>query len=275
MQLGYGAPPPSWAIRFDDIGTTLVELLMGTHAPWLTYGLVAMWPVLIYLTLLLLGHGRGRRKTTDLLLCSVSGILAVWMLGQWQGVVLLSRYLVPMAAPGLILLALVLARMPRRIGRWILVLTVVFYLGMWLNQSFDPNTMLRYQNREAIGYVAEHYRSGDVVIYEPFYIDNLIGYYLPKTDLAYGLPMAGSGGFRDKPAQLAQDLDRVVGTAPRVWVIRSFQNVPAIHAQQQVASQWLRDNGYAVTKDLDLNKIEVLRLDATGTGRSDLLPKAD
>ena len=273
--LGYGAPPPSLAIRFDDIGTTLVELLTGTHAPWLTYGLVAMWPVLIYVTLLLLGYGQARTRTTDLLMCSLAGIPFIWVLGQWQGVVLLSRYLIPMAAPGLILLAVVLSRIPRRVGKWILVLCVVLYLGLYLNQSFDTEAMLRYQNREAFTYVARRYKPGDVVVYEPFYINKLVDYYLPKTDIAYGLPMFGGTGARDTPAMLVQDLDRVVGTSGRVWVVRSFQNVPDIEAQSEVTDRWFRDNGYKRAVNIELNKIEVLRFDADGSRRADLLPRVD
>jgi hypothetical protein len=133
--------------------------------------------------------------------------------------------------------------------------------------------MLRYQNREALGYVAAHYRSGDVVIYEPFYINELVAYYLPSADVKYGLPMFGASGARDKPAQIGQDLDRVIGSSRRVWVVRSFQNVPTINAQGKVAAKWFKDNGFTVGRDLRLNKIEVLRYDADPSSSPGLLPK--
>ncbi len=257
--LGYGAPPPSLAIRFNDVLETLVELLFGSHAPVITYGLVAMWPLLIYFALLVMGGGRYLTRRTTMLLCSASGILVVWGLGQWQGTVLLSRYLTPMVGPALILLAGVISRMASRARQITLVIIVAVSLVAYVSQSFDPNSILRYQNREVIGYVAAHQEPGDVIIYEPFYIDFLVNYYLPKGDVAYGFPrFDGKGGFRDSQTQIYQDLTRIIGPARRVWVIRSFQNVKAIGYQAYMTDRWFKSHDYKESQHVVLNKVEWL-----------------
>jgi uncharacterized membrane protein len=257
--LGYGAPKPSLAIRFNDVLETIVELLFGSHSPWIAYGLVAMWPLLIYFAMLIMGGSRYISRRTTLLLCSASGVLVVWGLGQWQGVVLLSRYLIPMAAPGLILLASVIARMADRGRRIALSLIIAVCLVAYVSQSFDPNSILRYQNREAILHVADNQRPNDVILYEPFYIDVLVNYYLPPSLVSYGFPRFGAKGeFRDTQAQIYQDLSRVVGPARRVWIIRAFQNVPSIGYQAFMTDQWFKQHGYTQTEHTVLNKAEWL-----------------
>jgi len=259
--LGYGAPGPSWALRFNDIGTTLVEVLTGFHPPWIVFGLVAMWPLMIYFVMLLLGQGRQiRSQTAFLLFSAVSGTLVIWTLGQWQGVVLLSRYLMGMASAGVLIGAVAIDLIPIGIRRPLLGVAMVLAVAAWTNQSFDHASMGRYENREAVAYVSEHYRPGDTVIYQPFYIDRLVEYYLPERLTAYGLPMRSEvGGFRDTPAMLAQDLDRTVGPSQRVWLILGFQNVKDILATTRITRRWFAANGFELAEDKRFNKVRVLR----------------
>lgn len=255
--LGYGAPRPSLAIRFNDAVQTLVELLFGSHSPAITYGLVAMWPLIIYFAMFIMGGGRYVTRRTTMLLCSASGVLVVWGLGQWQGVVLLSRYLMPMAAPALLLLASVIAQIPKRSRLVIATVGVLVCLTAYVAQSFDPDSVLRYQNRETIQHVLAEYEPGDVIIYEPFYIDVIVNYYLPSSYEANGFPRFGSNGeFRDSKTMLYQDLTRMIGSARRVWVIRAFQNVPSIGYQAYLTNQWFRQNGFSQVEHQVLNKSE-------------------
>jgi uncharacterized membrane protein len=262
--LGYGAPPPSLAIRFNDVIETLAELLVGSHSPRAMSGLVAMWPLFIYLALLAMDSGRHMTRRTTMLLCSMGGLLVVWGFGQWQGVVLLSRYLTPMAAPGLILVASAVAHLRTRSRQIVLVIGVLISLVAYGSQSFDPWSVLRYQNREAIQYVGSHQQADDLIIYEPFYIDNLINYYLPQNLVAYGFPRYGENGqFRDTDAQVYQDLARIVGPAKRVWAIRSFQNVHSVGFRSYKTDQWLLKHGFTLAQHEVLNKIEFSRFDRT------------
>ncbi len=268
--LGYGAPSPSLAPRFNDIGMTIVEVVTGFHAPWVVYGLVAMWPILIYVALLTLGRGKSMRPQSLFLLFSlIGGTAVIWTLGQWQGVVLLSRYLMAMSAAGAILVGVMFDSIGAR-PRWVLLgLGVVLALAAWYNQSWDGQSMGRYQNREAFIYITKNYQSGDVVIYEPFYIDDLADYYLPKSIRSSGFPMfSATGVFRDSAELMSQDLDRVVGPAQRVWVVRSFQNVEDIESNARKVDRWFKNNGYERAEHIELNKVEILRFEGDGSRTS-------
>ncbi|HET6351025.1 MAG TPA: glycosyltransferase family 39 protein [Coriobacteriia bacterium] len=268
--LGYGAPPPSLAPRFNDIGMTLVEVISGFHAPWMVYALVAMWPLLIYAALLALGKGRAMRPESSFLLFSmISGTLVIWSLGQWQGVVLLSRYLMAMSTAGAILVGVMLDSLKPKHRYALLAVALVIAVAAWFNQSTDGQSMGRYQNREAFTYVAKNYQPGDVVLYEPFYIDDLANYYLPKDISSSGLPMFSSTGvFRDTSEMMGQDLDRIVGPARRVWVVRGFQNVDDIKANARKVSDWFASNGYRRAEYIQLNKVEILRFEGDGSRKS-------
>jgi len=265
--LGYGAPGPSWALRFNDIGTTLVEVLTGFHPPWLVFGIVAMWPLIIYFMMLLLGQGRHIRSQTAFLLFSmISGTAVIWTLGQWQGVVLLSRYLMGMASAGVLVGALAIDMIPIGIRRPLIGVAMVLAVAAWTNQSFDHASMGRYENREAVSYVARSFEPGDTIIYEPFYIDRLVEYYLPDRLTAHGIPMfSTAGGFRDKPALIAQDLDRIVGPSQHVWIILGFQNVKDIRATTRVTQRWFAANGFRLAEDIPFNKVRVLRYEGDGS----------
>ena len=242
-------------------------MVAGFHPPWLVFGMVAMWPLIIYFVMLLLGYGRNVRTQTVFLLFSViSGTLVIWTLGQWQGVVLLSRYLMGMASAGVLIGAVAIDLIPLGIRRPLLVVAAVLAVVSWTNQSFDPMAMGRYQNREAVAYVSERVRPGDAIIYEPFYIDRLTEYYLPDELTAYGLPMySPKSGFRDQPALIRQDLDRVVGPSRQVWVILGFQNVKDILATTRVTEAWFAENGYTLAEDKRFNKVRVLRYEGDGS----------
>ncbi len=272
--LGYGAPGPSLALRFNDIGTTLIEVLTGFHPPWIVYGLVAMWPLVIYFVMLLLGVGRHVRAQTVLLLFSmISGTMVIWTLGQWQGVVLLSRYLMGMASAGLLVAAVLIDMIPIGIRRPLISLAVVLAVASWTNQSFDRTVMGRYENRESVAYVARSARPGDTIIYEPFYIDRIVEYYLPRDLVAYGLPMfSAKGGFRDSAPLLGQDLDRTIGPSRRVWVILGFQNVKDILATTRITQGWFANNGYTLAEVREFNKVRVLLYEGDGSRDSVFSP---
>jgi len=262
--LGYGAPRPSLAIRFNDVIETVVELVFGSHNPAVAYGLVAMWPLSIYFGMLVMGGGRYVTRRTTMLLCSASGMLVVWGLGQWSGVVLLSRYLMPMAAPALLLLASVVAQLRTKARPVVIAIGIVVCLVAYTTQSFDPNSMLRYQTREVVQGVAAQAKPEDLILYEPFYIDVIVNYYLPRQFVAYGFPRFGAKGqFRDTKAELFQDLSRIVGPARRVWIIRGFQNVPSIGYQAFLTDSWFKAHGFRVTQHVYMNKGEWVRYDST------------
>jgi hypothetical protein len=101
-------------------------------------------------------------------------------------------------------------------------------------------------------------------LYEPFYLDVIVNYYLPQQFVAYGFPRFGANGqFRDSKAQLFEDLSRIVGPARRVWIIRGFQNVPDIGYQSFLTDSWFKAHGFQLTQHVFMNKGEWVRYDST------------
>ena len=261
--LGYGQAAPSFAVRFNDVVLTLVEMTSGFHPEPVMFGLVATWPVIIYLMLLLLGRLSPMRRETVMLVWCTSGILVVWALGQWQGQVLASRYFMALAAPAGLLVARLLDRIPLRARTAIALVGIALAVVAWTDQSFDRANMMRYDNREAISYVARNYRAGDAIVYEPFYTDVLFAYYLPKSLTAYDFPQRGDfGTVRNSKAQIGQDLQRVAGTSRRTWLVLSYQNISALRGDAYNTTQWLLRNGFVLRQHLRLNQVEVLRFDS-------------
>lgn len=267
--LGYGQVAPSFAVRFNDVGAMIVELLAGFHPSPVMFTLVAMWPLWIYAMLMLFDYLGPIRRRTTMLVWAVSGIPMVWAIGQWQGQVLASRYAMALAAPLVLLCARLMSRMPQRILSGVLSVVIVVSLVAWADQSFDTANEMRYDNREAITTIVDSYQPGDVVIYEPFYVDVIFNYYLPKSIPSYGFPQYGLyGRLRSGKAQLGQDLDRVVGPSRRVWVFLSFQDVSSIRGDAYNTTMWFARNGFRVKQDRPLNKVRLIEFEATAARTS-------
>lgn len=265
--LGYGQLPPSFAVRFNDVVLVMVELIAGFHPSPVMFGLVAMWPLVIYATLLLLGRLAPMRRETVMLAWCASGMLVVWALGQWQGQVLASRYLMALSAPVALLVARLLDRIPARARGIIAVAGIALALAGWADQSFDPNNMMRYADREAIAYVADNQRPGDVIVYEPFYTDVLFNYYLPKDLVAFEFPQRGVlGDVRNSKQQIGQDLTRITAGGRRVWLVLGFQDIAALRGDAYNTSQWLLRNGFRKALDRPLSNVQVLRFDRAPLG---------
>jgi mannosyltransferase len=261
--LGYGQLPPSFAVRFNDVVLTLVELTAGFHPSPVMFGLVATWPLLIYVMLLMLGRISPLRRETIMLIWCSSGMLMVWALGQWQGQVLASRYFMALSAPVVLLGARLLDLIPARARTAMVIAGVALALVGWADQSIDPANMMRYDDREAIAYVAGSQRPGDVIVYEPFYTDVLFNYYLPKSLVAYEFPQRGVlGEVRNSKSLIGQDLSRVTAGSKRVWLVLGFQDIAALRGDAYNTTEWLLRNGFTRTLDRTMTNVEVLRFDA-------------
>jgi len=260
--LGYGQEGAKLALRFNDVAAVVVQMTAGFHAQGTMDVLVAMWPftiTLIFLLMHLLGPGTPR---TWLLLSSASGIVVLLLLGQWQGQVLASRYFAAVAAPALLVGARLLAKLSRRTSIIVIVLLVAAAGVSWFDQSYNPANVMRYDNREAMQTVVAGWRAGDVVLYEPYYLDSLATYYLPISMKPIGLPLHGSAThLRNSPEEIAADMARIIGPSRRVWLFLSFQDITAVRDDGDTIQRWLRHDGFAVAHRDVLNKVELVRYD--------------
>ena len=260
--LGYGQEPAHFALRFNDLAGVIVQMTAGVHSAAVMSALAASWPLLIYLTFLLLQFVGPVTRWAGLLLCGVAAIAVMMLIGQWQGQILASRYFMAVAGPAYLLVARVLAGLKPRAARPLLAVLAIVAVLAWADQSYDPSNAMRYDNREALGIVAHSWRTSDTVLYVPFYLDPITGYYLPQSIPSYGFPQYGLfGKLRASKAQIDEDLSRIVGPSPRVWLFLSFQNIRALRADTYLVRSWLEHNGYRVTLSRSLSNVVLMRFD--------------
>lgn len=271
--LGYGQAAPSLAFRFNDSIMTLVQMVAGFHPSWLTYALVAMWPLLVYLSMALLDYTRPGKKLILALLWASMGIGIIVAAGQWQGQVLAPRYFSAVAAPAVILTAHVFELISARARRIIFAVGVAACVALWLNQSYNPDNMVRFDNRQAFQQVMSDYETGDVLIYEPFYLDVVIDYYLPDSVPAFGFPEYGQfAKLRNGKKELGEDLFRVIGPSRRVWLLLSFQDIEQLRGDAYNTRMWFLRNGYRIAQNHQYNRVQLILFERVeDTGGYDIL----
>lgn len=257
----YGGAPPQIGLHFDSQALVLAEWLFGFHSSDVMSGIVASWPLLV--TAAFIAGGLARKAsppTRYLLLTAVTGVAAISLLGVWQPIVLEVRYYIAVSVPLVIVLAKGFTDMRRQSMIAVAAIALVIAGAAWTDQSYNPDSVVKWDNRAAMGIVADGYRPGDAVLLLPYFVSSIPQYYLPPQVYSQVQPLPKFDRFgkeRNRPEQLAQDLDRLVGFAPRVWVIATWQETPQIALDRRHVGEWLVSEGYRATADDRLRKIRV------------------
>ncbi len=256
--LGYGQVAPEWRLRFAEVGTIVIEMMFGFHPLWLTTAVVAMWPVVIYAVLALLDYMEFLARRSTIALWATIGLVVLAVLGQWQGQALASRYYISLAAPMVILVGGVLGAMATGRRRGFLIVGVLISIAAWGSQSYNPQTTVRFEYREALNTIVDQSQPGDVVIYEPLYLDPVMLYYVPPEIPAYPFPQyTAEGDERRAPAEIRADLERTVGPAQRVWVALGFREIPVVNEDAINTLAWFEDEGFALSATYEFNRMQV------------------
>jgi 4-amino-4-deoxy-L-arabinose transferase-like glycosyltransferase len=164
----------------------------GYHADATMIDLVALWPLAMLLALAMLG--RGWSRMSSLLTCSaLLPALALFVIGQRKSDLFDLRYFAG-AVPILLLLAgrglTIFTR--NRVAR--IALASIFgasLLAGLVDQQLNSDNPRRYDFRGAIDAIESRARPGDVVLYNPVYLGQIVHYYAPgltARPLAQRLP---------------------------------------------------------------------------------------
>jgi O-antigen/teichoic acid export membrane protein len=172
--------------------------IWGYHADKTMVDLVALWPLLMLLALGLLG--RGWSRTSSLLTCSaLLPALVLFAVGQSKSDLFDLRYFIG-AVPIVFLLAgRGLTSFSRARGVRV-ALAAVFgasLLAGLVDQQLNSDNPRRYDFRGAIDAIEARARPGDVVLYNPVYLGQVVHYYAPgltARPLAGGIPARARGG---------------------------------------------------------------------------------
>ncbi len=196
-----------------SIGANGVWAVFGYHSDAIVATLVALWPVGMLVAFLLLG--RGYSRSSVLLAATVLvPVLFLFALGTQKDNLFEVRYFVGIL-PGLILLiARALTSWLRTtagiaLGVGLASLTLVLALS---DQQLNPSDPRLYDFDGALKHVTAQAKPGDIIIYSPIFLVDVVDYYSPS------LPSYGPGS-----GSLAR-----ARTARHVFVIGSFLSDPNV-----------------------------------------------
>jgi uncharacterized membrane protein len=266
----YGGPAPAVGVHFNELILVPVQWAFGFHSELATRDLVAMWPLLI--TLVFVSAGLARRvspRTWYLISCGIGGAAIIVALGQWQPIVLESRYFTAVAVPLVILSARAMSQLRAPALRTVFGIVLVVALASWADQSFNPDSIVKWDNRAAMGIVADGYRPGDAILLIPNFVSSIPEYYLPAdayASLRTVPSFDAKGRPRNRAPQLAEDLYRQVGPSRRVWLIATWQDTPRIESDRTMTAAWLAGQGFAPKQDRQLHRIRVTLFEAGRQG---------
>lgn len=209
-------------VSFYSVMANLSWTLWGFHPLRATEELSAAWPLLMLLSLALLGR-RLDRRTLFLAVCWLGAPAALLVVGLFHPAVFEVRYFIVGVPIASVLLArLILGWTRRGWGRVVLAGAVLATLAVGLvDQQLDPANPRRYDYRQAIAQVRRDSPPGMVLLYEPPEMRYVLEYYAPGVtarpldgplpDRAQAPRVTVLGSFLDQ-ARYRQVVDRSVGS---------------------------------------------------------------
>jgi O-antigen/teichoic acid export membrane protein len=183
---GRGAPGVYVAI------TNGVWAVWGYHSASTMGRITALWPLGMLVSLALLGRGRSRRVLL-LVACAVVPGVGLFLIGEIKPFLFEIRYFSAAVPLLLILIAGAASGWARsRLAAGIAALVLVASLGLGLvDQQLNRSNPRLYDFKGALHRIESQARPGDVLLYQPQYLNDLVRYYAPtlhSRPLASGVP---------------------------------------------------------------------------------------
>jgi hypothetical protein len=189
--------------------TNVVWAIWGYHSNGTMAAITALWPLGLLLALLLLGRGRSPR-TALVAACALLPAIALYVVGEVKPFLFEIRYFAALAPLAVLLLARAATGWTRgRIGAVAVSAVLIASLGVAVaDEEFNRDNPRVYDFEGALARIEREARPGDVVLYQPKYLRDVVEYYAP--------------GLRTRPLEGALDGD--VAPAGRVFLLGSFQD---------------------------------------------------
>jgi O-antigen/teichoic acid export membrane protein len=157
-----------------------VWAVWGYHSDRTMVDLVALWPLVMLFALALLG--RGLSGTTALLVAAAAlPPLFLFALGQQKSDLFDLRYFIEVVPAVILLAARGLTTWARRAGARMLVTALLglsLLLGL-MDQQLNGSNPRLYDFRGALHAIEVRARPGDVLLYNPQYLGDVVRYYAP------------------------------------------------------------------------------------------------
>jgi len=222
--MGFGGAPsaaaplsiPGSSASLYAILSNFVWAIWGYHANSTMLQIAALWPLLMLLSLALMGQRRSD-STRVVAALALGPVILLLFVGLVKRDLFEVRYFIAAVPMMMLLLARSVAggarrRMPAIIGSAAVGLTLLIGLA---DQQINPNNPRDFDFRGALEQIRKEARPGDTVLYAPDYLRDVVGYYSPgvRTQAlsdaqAHGMPTGGRiflmGSFLDDPGIAAQ-----------------------------------------------------------------------
>lgn len=161
-----------------------VWAMVGFHSDRAMSQIVALWPLGMAAGLALLGRGRPSRSSLFLLACAVVPILALFAAGFMVRNLFEVRYFVTAVPLMVVLSARLLTRCASRPlvmrGAAALVIAVLAIAG--IDQQVNGTNPRIFDFRGALQELSARASPGDTILYQPQFLDTVVGYYAPEQD---------------------------------------------------------------------------------------------
>src|SRR4051794_27970478 len=222
--MGFGGAPsaaaplsiPGSSASLYAILSNFVWAIWGYHANSTMLRIAALWPLLMLLSLALMGQRRSA-STRVVLALALGPVVVLLLVGLVKRDLFEVRYFIAAVPMMMLLLARAVAGGPRRRMPAIVatgLLSVTLLIGL-ADQQINPNNPRAFDFRGALDRIRNEARPGDTVLYAPDYLRDVVGYYSPgvRTEplseaQAHGFPKRGHvflmGSFLDDPGIAAQ-----------------------------------------------------------------------
>jgi hypothetical protein len=218
--------------------TNLLWAVIGYHSNATMAALTALWPLAMLGALMMLGR-RSQPRSRYVLACAIAPALLMMLVGFAKPFLFEVRYFAATAPLLLVLLARAATGWAPR-GIATLAIGAVLVGGMGVaaaDQQLNGSNPRVYDFEGAVDEVKSEWKRGDVVVYEPAFLTDVVDYYGPhlrKRPLEKGVPKH----------------------AKRVFLLTSFQDVGNSRAATQAAIKKL-SHGYHVTGQIKRPQIHI------------------
>jgi uncharacterized membrane protein len=222
----YGWKGQRHDIRFDEILKILFSITLGYHTKQTIKLAISTWPFLIFVCLMMVQLIRPlSRPSHYLLFMAAVPSLFLYILDQWKPT-LNARYFLIAIIPAYLLISHLLVKVTKNSSKKVVAIALIsIALIAWYDQTFNPNISMHFANREALSYVSRHLLPSDAIIISPFYMIQVIDYYLPEArqHAFYKMPFWQKRRIRNRPTEIKSDVKKISQPFQRVWLIASFQ----------------------------------------------------
>jgi uncharacterized membrane protein len=186
--MGFGGAPsaaapldiPGSSASLYAVLSNFVWAVWGYHANSTMLRVAALWPLLMLLSLALMGQRRSN-ATRVVLALALAPVLLLLFVGLVKRDLFEVRYFVAAVPMMMLLLARAVAggprrRMPALVATGALTLTLLIGLG---DQQLNPNNPREFDFRGALEQIRREARPGDRVVFAPDYLRDVVSYYSP------------------------------------------------------------------------------------------------